>query len=350
MTHNPSLDTASGNAASQLTLDPITLGGNRFGSALDVDSSYALLDRHLELGGSMIDTALVYADWLPDIERACSEKLLGRWLASRGVADTVIIATKGGHPDLGLDPADRIPRLDPSSLRLDVSRSLDHLGLSSLALWWLHRDDPRLPVTEILDAVEALRSEGLIAQWGVANWSAPRIADLRAAARVSGVPGPAANSAGFALAPPAPGALAADLTTLNLDLHHFHERTQLPLLAYSAQAKGWLERAVRGEPSPHDALYDHGSTRVLASVLSDIGTELEASATEVALVALSLLPYPVSAVVGPGNLNQLESCWRAARLPLTPTHREVLTSWVSAAIRAGGDQPLTEPEVKPATK
>lgn len=336
-----------------LRMDAITLGGNRFGSALDVDASYALLDRHLERGGSYIDTALVYADWLPGVESACSEKLLGRWMASRGVADRVVVTTKGGHPDVTATvPAGgrAAPRLDPVSVRLDVSRSLENLGLTCLPLWWLHRDDPNRPVSEIMSAVEDLRAEGLLASWGVANWTAERLTDLRAAAEEAGRDGPVASSVAFALVPPAPGALAKDLVVLDAELAGLHERTQLPLMAYSAQAKGWFERAARGDASPHDRVYDHGAARTLVGVLSAIGAELGATPTEVGLAALRLLPFPTSAVVGPGNIAQLDSCWRAAELPLDPKHREALRPWISAAIEAAGDQPLTEPEVNPATR
>lgn len=330
-----------------VTFDPIVLGGNRFGSTLDADASYALLDRHVEQGGTVVDTALVYADWLPDVEPACSERLLGRWLASRGVADQVVVATKGGHPDLhaNLPPGGRAqPRLDPGSLRHDVSLSLEHLGLTCLPLWWLHRDDPTRPVADILDALEALRSEGMVAAWGVANWPSQRLRELLDAADAAGIAGPAASSVGFALAPPAPGALAPDLVTLDADLTALHEQTRLPLVAYSAQAKGWFERAARGEPSAHDPVYDHGATRTLAAVLAGLGRELEASPTEVALAALRLLPFPTGAVVGPRTPSQLDSCWAAARLALDPAQRATLEPWLQAAITAGGVTPLTAPK------
>lgn len=331
-------------SGADVTFGPIVLGGNRFGSTLDVDASYALLDRHVELGGTVVDTALVYADWLPDVEPACSERLLGRWLASRGVADEVVVATKGGHPDLRADPPPpgrAQPRLDPDSLRRDVSLSLEHLGLTCLPLWWLHRDDPTRPVADILDTLEELRSDGLVAAWGVANWTFDRLQQLGDAADATGVAGPTASSVGFALAPPAPGALAFDLVTLDADLAVLHEQTQLPLVAYSAQAKGWFERAARGEPSAHDPVYDHGAGRTLAAVLAGLGRELGASPTEVALAALRLLPFPTSAVVGPRTPAQLDSCWAATRLVLEPAQRATLRPWLQAAIAAGGVRSLT---------
>ena len=121
----------------EIALAPLALGANHLGSALDDHRSFALLDRHLDQGGTMIDTALVYADWLPDVERSCSERVIGRWLRSRRAADQVVVATKGGHPDLN---APGVPRLDEVSLRSDLQRSLQNLGLARLPLWWLHRD------------------------------------------------------------------------------------------------------------------------------------------------------------------------------------------------------------------
>lgn len=316
----------------EVPLGPITLGANRLGSSLDAEVSFALLDRHAEQGGTFVDTALVYADWLPDVGPACSERVLGRWLASRGVSDSIVVATKGGHPDL---QSPQIPRLDPASLRSDVMASLEHLGLSRLPLWWLHRDDPGTPVSEILDAVEDLRSEGLLGAWGVCNWSAGRLRSLLDAAAARGVPGPVAGSAGFAVAPPAAGALAADLVTLTQSLARLHEGEQLPLVAYSAQAKGWFDKVARGESGPLDQVYDHGNAREVVATVTRVAAELRATPTEVALAAVWLLPLPTSAVVGPRTVAQLDSCWRAARLELTDAHVAGLRPFVDRAIAAG---------------
>ena len=48
-----------------LVVSPIVLGGNMFGSRLDQDASVALLDAYAAAGGTLVDTAAVYADWVP---------------------------------------------------------------------------------------------------------------------------------------------------------------------------------------------------------------------------------------------------------------------------------------------
>lgn len=312
---------------------PLALGANHLGSALDEDASFALLDSHLDQGGTMVDTALVYADWLPDVERSCSERVIGRWLRSRRAADQVVVATKGGHPDLN---APAVSRLDAASLRADLQRSLQNLGLNRLPLWWLHRDDPAQPVAEIVEVVEQFRTEGLVAAWGVCNWAADRLAAARAVAVEHGVAGPVADSAGFALAPPAPGALAADLVSIGPALADLHTRTQLPLVAYSAQAKGWFDKVREGNSSALNPIFDHGESRMVAADLARIADERDVTPTEVALAAVRLLPFPTIAVAGPRTPAQLDSCWRAMRLDLSE-HRPGLRRWIEIAINAVGD-------------
>lgn len=316
-----------------IAVAPLALGANHLGSALDEDASFALLDRHVDHGGTMIDTALVYADWLPHVERSCSERVIGRWLRTRGVAEQVVVTTKGGHPDL-TDPT--APRLDAASLRLDVQRSLDNLGLTRLPLWWLHRDDPGRPMAEIVETVEQLRVDGLVGAWGVCNWTTDRLAAARELATGRGLTGPVADSAGFALAPPAPGALPADLVTLGPALAQLHTRSQLPLVAYSAQAKGWFDKVRAGTSAPLDPVFDHGESRRIAVDLARIADQFRATPTEVALAAVRLLPFPTVAVVGPRTPAQLDSCWRAMHLDLGE-HEAVLRLFIQIALDAVDD-------------
>lgn len=81
---------------------PLVLGAMMFGTAVDEDTSFALLDRFVERGGVWIDTADCYAFWASDDGRGgASERVLGRWLAARpGVRDRIRIATKIGAEPL----------------------------------------------------------------------------------------------------------------------------------------------------------------------------------------------------------------------------------------------------------
>jgi aryl-alcohol dehydrogenase-like predicted oxidoreductase len=65
----------------------IGLGTDYFGSTIDRKLSMQLLDRYVESGGNFIDTAEVYAGWIPGGEHQ-SEQLIGDWLGERGSRDT----------------------------------------------------------------------------------------------------------------------------------------------------------------------------------------------------------------------------------------------------------------------
>ena len=66
----------------------LCLGGVPLGSVLDEQQSFAVLDAFVGQGGTFLDTAKVYADWLPG-ERSVSEKTIGRWLQARGQRERV---------------------------------------------------------------------------------------------------------------------------------------------------------------------------------------------------------------------------------------------------------------------
>ena len=77
---------------SDLDVFPLCLGGNVFGWTADEDASLAVLDAYAAAGGNFIDTADTYTR--PNM--GVSETIIGRWMASRGNRDRMVIATKVG--------------------------------------------------------------------------------------------------------------------------------------------------------------------------------------------------------------------------------------------------------------
>ena len=86
---------------SGLVTPRLVLGGNVFGFTVKGEEAFAVLDRFVAAGGTMIDTADVYSAWVPGHVGGESETLLGEWLKRRGRRDDVLIATKVGY-DKGL--------------------------------------------------------------------------------------------------------------------------------------------------------------------------------------------------------------------------------------------------------
>ena len=90
----------SGCAVSALALGTMT-----FGREADEQESHTQIDRFVEVGGNLIDTADVYAD-------GASEEIIGRWLSKKQPADRdrVVLATKGRFP-MGDGPNDVLIRV-----------------------------------------------------------------------------------------------------------------------------------------------------------------------------------------------------------------------------------------------
>ena len=76
----------------------LVLGTMYFGTRTDESTSFALLDRFVEAGGRVLDTANCYAFWVSDTGHGGqSEAVIGRWLqANPGIRDDLVIATKVG--------------------------------------------------------------------------------------------------------------------------------------------------------------------------------------------------------------------------------------------------------------
>jgi len=146
----------SGCAISALALGTLTFG-NETGEA----DSFAQLDRFLSAGGTLIDTADVYAD-------GRSEQIIGRWLASRADArDLVVIATKGRFPTTG-DPNGH--GLSRRHLTEALDASLRRLGVETIDLYQLHGWDPLTPVEETLRFLDDAVQAGKVRYFGLSNF------------------------------------------------------------------------------------------------------------------------------------------------------------------------------------
>jgi aryl-alcohol dehydrogenase-like predicted oxidoreductase len=142
---------------SGLRVSAIGIGGATFGREIDGPTSFAVLDRALERGITLIDTAEAYG-------AGRSEELIGRWLAERGARDKVALATKVS----GALSAERV--------RSSCEASLRRLGVEHVDLFQLHRWDPDVPLEETLGAMDELVRAGKTRAVGCSNYAAWQLA------------------------------------------------------------------------------------------------------------------------------------------------------------------------------
>lgn len=134
----------------------LALGTMTFGAETDEPAAHAQLDMFVDAGGTFIDSADAYS-------AGDAERIIGRWIANRGGADDLIVATKGRFaPPAGSHGASR------RSMQRSVDASLQRLGLEAIDVYFVHGWDDVTPVEETLDTLSALVRAGKI--HGVA-WS-----------------------------------------------------------------------------------------------------------------------------------------------------------------------------------
>lgn len=299
-----------------LVLAPIAYGTALFGSSLkgaDLDTCIRL---YRDAGGNFFDTANCYAFWLPE-GPGSSERALGDYLRRNG-KDDLIIGTKGGHPGV---PGYRFYDhwLSPESLATDIDESLSRLGLDTLDLFWLHRDDPRVPAGDVIETLNAEIRRGRIRYLGASNWRIARIAAANAYAAQHGLQGFVANQPQWNLAQrkvpnPPPG--KEDVYTL-LFLEEadeaWHRESRLPVAAYSATAGGFF--ATAGAKAAET--YGHPTSRARLERAAILAKEMGCLPGQIAIAWLLNQAWTVIPIIGPCRPDHLRDDLGAADLRLT---------------------------------
>lgn len=158
---------------SDLQILPIIFGGNVFGWTLDEQASFSILDDFVGKGFDAIDTANNYSHWVSGNKGGESETIIGKWLASRGGRDKVILMTKVG----GRFGYDSKPNIQGQYIKEQVEYSLQRLQTDYIDLYQTHYDDEATTIEETLRAYEDLIKEGKVRYIGASNISPERLVE-----------------------------------------------------------------------------------------------------------------------------------------------------------------------------
>lgn len=300
----------------------MALGTFEFGSTLPERRCHELLETFTMLGGSLIDTAPSYG---PRGDHTfAAETIVGDWLARTGAQ--VRVATKAG-----LDPITGLPNLDPARLATSAHASAERLRGAHLDLFWLHRDDPSVPVDEIADVLVRLLRDGLAGHVGCSNWQPARLLDLARALATRGrayrlrATGPLWSLARRASTPPDPELIEADADHLDAA-----RRAGLLVVPFRTAALGYFTGRYTGTRQPRHRDYVQ---KVYATPLNRgrldrarrLGRPLGFTAHQVALMFLRSFDIPVVPIIGATRQRQLRESAAACSGRLTNTQRLYLT-------------------------
>ncbi|MEZ2131520.1 MULTISPECIES: aldo/keto reductase [unclassified Sinorhizobium] len=166
---------------SGLTVSPVCLGAMMFGDQTDDSEADRIVQYSREHGVNFIDTADSYAD-------GRSEEILGKAIAKD--RSHWVLATKvGGARSPGIANGDGLGR---RWMIQAADASLKRLSTDWIDLYYLHRDDQRVPLQETIRTIGDLITQGKIRYWGFSNYSAWRIVEMIRTCDALGVPYPVA--------------------------------------------------------------------------------------------------------------------------------------------------------------
>jgi len=261
-----------------------------YGSVFGEREAHAIVERALELGITLFDTAEMYG-------RGASERILGRALGDR--AERVFLATKF------------LPLL-PTAGRLvrACEHSLGRLGVARVDLYQLHFPNPLVPLRRQMEGMRRVLDRGLTGHAGVSNYSRHQ---WLAADRALGRP------------------VLANQVRYNLlqrqaerELLPFAEREGRLVIAYSPLAQGVLGGRYDADNAPRDLrrtnpLFTRANLARAAAVLDALRQVARVHGATPGQVALAYLCAQPQVVVIPGarSVAQVESSAAAADLTLS---------------------------------
>lgn len=210
-------------------------GGSQMMAGENADE---LLDACVEMGITTFDTAENYG---------LSEVSLGNWMRRRRNRDDVVIITKGCHPYNGVD------RVTPKDLTRDIEQSLERLGTDYIDIYFLHRDDLKIDVGEMVEILNEYYRKGKIRAFGGSNWTHERIQAANDYAKAHDLVPFTVSSPYYGLAdqledPFGGGAGCVSLSGPgNKVAREWYFQNDMPVFAYSSIARGFFSGRVKSD-------------------------------------------------------------------------------------------------------
>jgi aryl-alcohol dehydrogenase-like predicted oxidoreductase len=287
---------------SDIEVSVVGVGCNNFGRRIhDVKDARAVVDRALDLGVNLFDTADAYGN-------GTSERFLGEALGAR--RKNAVIATKFGWGT----PSGASRR----TIARTVEASLKRLCTDYIDLYQVHFPDPNTPIEETLRALDELIREGKVRAIGCSNFSAAQVsAALDTSARL--------GTAAFATCQDEYSLL---VRKIERNLVPLMRQRRMTLLPYAPLAGGFLSgKYHRDKPLPTNARLaysSHHATDVINDRNWNMAEQLRGFAlrTNRSMLAIAfgwLLARPVTASVIAGAMTpeQIEQNVRAGGTKLS---------------------------------
>ena len=268
-------------------------------------SGAILLDAFWERGGNIFDTAFVYGN-------GHTEKLFGEWHKNRGTREGAVLIGKGAHS----------PLVYPDVIAKQLTQSLDRLQTDYVDIYFMHRDNPDVPVGEFVDAMDAEVKAGRIrGPFGGSNWTMERFDAAVEYAERTGKTKPMALSNNFALSEMLVPIWDGCVTSSTDAWKQWLTDTQTTNFSWSSQGRGFFtDRAGRDKTDNEELVRcwynDKNFARRDRAI--ELAKQIGHNPIHVALAFVLAQPFPSIPLIGPRTLGELDDSLKAFEIQLTP--------------------------------
>lgn len=300
---------------STLQTVPFAFGGNVFGWTANEATSFRLLDRCVDAGVTLIDTADVYSAWVPGHKGGESEEVIGRWLKrDPAKRKKVVLATKVGF----------MAGLRPETIGPACDASLQRLGVETIDIYYQHKDDESVPLADSLKTFDDQAKAGKIRAIGLSNFAPDRLAEACIIARVDGFPAVSALQPWFNM---------LEREKYEGELRAVAEKEGLAVFPYYSLANGFLTGKYRSredlDKSPRglrNISYLEGRGPKVLAALDEVAAETGEALASVALAWTMAQPTITAPIASATSLEQVNELIRALTLELTAEQMERLNA------------------------
>jgi aryl-alcohol dehydrogenase-like predicted oxidoreductase len=282
-----------------------------FGRRTPEAESHRIIDRALEAGLRVLDTANAYND-------GDSERIVGRALARLppSLRAEVQVHTKCGF---GRANGGKPEGLTAPAIRRAVEGSLERLGVERLDVYYLHVPDRATPIEETLGAMAELHRDGKIAGIGVSNYGSWEILEMFAICDRLGAPRPSISQVIYNVL----------VRQIEIEYLRFAARYGVHTTVYNPLAGGLLARAQDLEKGPepgsrfatnklYTGRYWTPGMHAAAAALRDASEAHGVTSLELAYAWLRDRPGVDSVIVGPATVAHLDAAVAAWQRKLPP--------------------------------
>jgi aryl-alcohol dehydrogenase-like predicted oxidoreductase len=292
-----------------IRVSALAMGSDLIGSKIDRASAFRLLDCFHGYGGNFIDTANMYAEWMPGCSGGESESTIGAWMKERGNRSEMVISTKLGFPYPGTSGG-----LSAAEIELECEKSLMRLQTDVIDIYQAHLDDRATPLEETMAAFHKLIENGKVRAVGASNVSVWRIAEANTIARAQGWNGFGLIEQRYTYLRPRHGANFGPQIFITREAKDFIQAHDMDLVGYSVLLQGAYSRNDRQVPAQFAGPDSDSRLAALNAVAKEVGC----SANQAVIAWMRQSKPSILPIIAGSRTEQFDENITALDLRLTP--------------------------------